>query len=142
MKYLGLDVHVKSTVWCLLDEEGNVSGRGQVETTVVAALTGLVKGLGSPAELIAGQEVGRLRAKRESYVRWIWIPILQSESGLDVCCPTSDLLQNCTVFFAGNLAGALHPAPQLSLAHAVGQSEHPKLMPVFPWESRWSTTPG
>jgi hypothetical protein len=28
MRYLGMDVHAKSTVWCLLDEQGAVLRRG------------------------------------------------------------------------------------------------------------------
>lgn len=30
MKYVGLDVHVKATVWCCLDGEGQVVERGKV----------------------------------------------------------------------------------------------------------------
>ncbi len=34
MKYLGMDVHSKATVWCLLDENGKLCGQGRVATTV------------------------------------------------------------------------------------------------------------
>jgi predicted NBD/HSP70 family sugar kinase len=33
MRYLGMDVHAKSTVWCLLDEQGEVTREGRVSTT-------------------------------------------------------------------------------------------------------------
>ena len=39
--YLGLDVHVASTVWYLVDDAGQVMGHGKVPTTE-PGLTGLV----------------------------------------------------------------------------------------------------
>ena len=57
MRYLGIDVHSKATVWCLLDEAGETVGQGRVETTV-EGLVGLVRGLGDADEFVAGQEVG------------------------------------------------------------------------------------
>ena len=42
MRYLGMDVHVKSTVWCLLDAGGEVIEKGKTPTTA-AELTGLVQ---------------------------------------------------------------------------------------------------
>jgi hypothetical protein len=36
MQYLGIDVHSQASVWCLLDENGEIRGRGKVETTVPA----------------------------------------------------------------------------------------------------------
>ena len=59
MRYLGMDVHAKSTVWCLVDEHGEVQREGNVATTA-AALTALVQELGKDEELLAGQEVGTL----------------------------------------------------------------------------------
>ncbi|HMB89256.1 MAG TPA: IS110 family transposase [Rhodothermales bacterium] len=59
MKYLGLDVHLKSTVWCLLDEEGATVEHGSVETTVVG-LRELLRKLEQHGELLCGQEVGTL----------------------------------------------------------------------------------
>jgi transposase len=54
-----MDVHAKSTVWCLVDEHGEVLREGKVATTA-AALTALVQELGREEELLAGQEVGTL----------------------------------------------------------------------------------
>jgi transposase len=54
-----MDVHAKSTVWCLVNEVGEVVGEGRVATTA-AALTALVQALGPPGEMLAGQEVGTL----------------------------------------------------------------------------------
>jgi transposase len=59
VRYLGMDVHAKSTVWCLVDPQGEVLREGKVATTV-AALTALVHELGQDDELLAGQEVGTL----------------------------------------------------------------------------------
>lgn len=59
MRYLGMDVHAKSTVWCLLGEEGELLERGRVATSA-PALTELVRALGPTAELLAGQEVGTM----------------------------------------------------------------------------------
>jgi transposase len=59
MKYLGLDVHLKSTVWCLLDENGAIAAHGQVETTR-QALQQLLSSLKEHGELLCGQEVGTL----------------------------------------------------------------------------------
>ena len=59
MQYLGMDVHAKSTVWCLLDAQGEVLREGHTPTTVTA-LTALVRELGAESELLAGQEVGTL----------------------------------------------------------------------------------
>jgi len=59
VRYLGMDVHAKSTVWCVVDAQGAVTGEGRIPTTA-AALTALVRELGQPDELLAGQEVGML----------------------------------------------------------------------------------
>jgi transposase len=59
VRYLGMDVHAKSTVWCLVDAQGAVTGEGRIATTPLA-LAGLVRGLGKEEELLAGQEVGTL----------------------------------------------------------------------------------
>lgn len=59
MKYLGLDVHLKSTVWCLLDEEGQIIKRGKVDTTGYG-LSELIRELRVSDELRVGQEVGTL----------------------------------------------------------------------------------
>jgi transposase len=55
-----MDVHAKSTVWCLVNEAGAVVREGRVATTA-PALTALVRELGSE-DLVAGQEVGTLTA--------------------------------------------------------------------------------
>ncbi len=59
MRHLGLDVHSGATVWCLLDDTGEVVQRGKVSTTA-PALTQLVKRLGVDDELLVGQEVGTM----------------------------------------------------------------------------------
>lgn len=59
MRYIGLDVHVTATVWCLLDEAGEVVGRGKTPTTA-PALTALVRRVGDNHELLIGQEVGTM----------------------------------------------------------------------------------
>lgn len=57
MRYLGMDVHVAATVWCLLDDQGVVVERGKCETTA-AGLTRLVARLSQDEALLAAQEVG------------------------------------------------------------------------------------
>jgi transposase len=59
MRYLGLDVHMTATVWCLLDEGGETVERGKTPTTA-PALTALVGRLGKEHELLVGQEVGTM----------------------------------------------------------------------------------
>jgi len=59
MKYLGIDVHVTTSVWCLVDASGAVLERGKTATTT-PELTALVQRLGEDDELLAGQEVGKL----------------------------------------------------------------------------------
>ena len=61
MRYLGMDVHAKSTVWCLVNDAGTVLREGRVATTA-AALTALVQELGREEAIVAGQEVGTLTA--------------------------------------------------------------------------------
>jgi transposase len=58
MRYLGLDVHDKSTVFCLLDASGTEVEHGRVPTSA-PALEQLVKRLATE-ELKVGQEVGVL----------------------------------------------------------------------------------
>ena len=59
MEYLGIDVHSKASVWCLLGEDGEVRARGRVETTV-PALGELVEELSRQDDLRVGQEVGTM----------------------------------------------------------------------------------
>lgn len=59
MKYLGLDVHQKATVWHLLDGAGQAVETGKTPTTV-PALRQLVLRLSESDELVVGQEVGTL----------------------------------------------------------------------------------
>jgi transposase len=54
-----MDVHAKSTVWCLLDAEGAIVSEGQPPTTA-SALTAVARELSTADELLAGQEVGTL----------------------------------------------------------------------------------
>jgi transposase len=59
MKYLGLDVHDKATVFCLLEADGTEAEHGRVPTSC-EALQQLVKRLGGAQEVTVGQEVGAL----------------------------------------------------------------------------------
>ncbi len=59
MKYLGMDVHSKATVWCLLDGDGEPVARGSVETNA-RALGHLACELSCEEEILAGQEVGTM----------------------------------------------------------------------------------
>ena len=59
MRYLGMDVHAKATVYCALDDRGEVVERGEVPTTAVALST-LVKKHAAEQEILAGQEVGTM----------------------------------------------------------------------------------
>jgi transposase len=59
VKYVGMDVHSRSTVWCLLDASGALEREGSVETTG-AALVALVKELSGEGVILAGQEVGTM----------------------------------------------------------------------------------
>ncbi|HXS81576.1 MAG TPA: IS110 family transposase [Methylomirabilota bacterium] len=59
MRYLGMDVHAKSTVWCLLNGQGEVLERGRVATST-AALMELTHELTATEELLVGQEVGTM----------------------------------------------------------------------------------
>jgi transposase len=59
MKYLGLDVHVKATVFCLLDEQGERLETGKV-ATAVPELERLIRRLGAGEELVVAQEVGKM----------------------------------------------------------------------------------
>lgn len=59
MRYCGMDVHATSTVWCVLDEQGEVVSGGRIATTT-AALEGLVQELRAAGELLVGQEVGTM----------------------------------------------------------------------------------
>jgi transposase len=59
VRYLGIDVHVQATVWCLLDSTGTIVERGKTPTTS-PELTRLVRRLSAEEELLVGQEVGKL----------------------------------------------------------------------------------
>jgi transposase len=59
MRYLGIDVHSKVCVWCLLNAQGEIVEQGSTETTI-PALQALVARLGKDDELLAGQEVGAM----------------------------------------------------------------------------------
>jgi transposase len=54
-----MDVHAKSTVWCLVDERGEVVRESRIPTTA-PALAALVRELAQEGEVLAGQEVGTL----------------------------------------------------------------------------------
>jgi len=59
MRYLGIDVHSKTSVWSLVDEKGKQVGRGKVATTA-PALAELVANVACGEELLAGQEIGTM----------------------------------------------------------------------------------
>jgi len=58
MRYLGIDVHVASIVFHLLDDTGQTLEQGKIDTSV-QALSALVTKLGKD-ELLVGQEVGKM----------------------------------------------------------------------------------
>ena len=60
MKYLGLDVHTGSTVWCLLDEDGEVLERGKVPTTAPALRELVERLIAQHAQVTAAQESGKM----------------------------------------------------------------------------------
>jgi transposase len=59
MRYLGMDVHSKASVWCLLDQKGEEVGRGKT-ATVREALQRLVASMAAEDALVVGQEVGTM----------------------------------------------------------------------------------
>jgi len=54
-----MDVHSRSTVWCLLDASGEIAAEGKVETRP-KELAVLVRELSVGQELVVGQEVGTM----------------------------------------------------------------------------------
>ena len=65
MRYLGMDVHAKSTVWCLLDRAGEVLREGKVLTSA-AAITALVQELGKEEEVLAEGATSARRTRTKS----------------------------------------------------------------------------
>jgi transposase len=59
MRYLGLDVHVSTTVWCLMNDTGEVMERGKTATTV-PDLQALVRRVSETEPVLVGQEVGKM----------------------------------------------------------------------------------
>ena len=59
MKYLGIDVHVAATVWCLLDDRGEIVDQGKTPTTQ-EHLTALIAEIGGAQGLLVGQEIGTM----------------------------------------------------------------------------------
>ncbi|HRI70653.1 MAG TPA: IS110 family transposase [Polyangium sp.] len=59
MRYLGMDVHGKATVFCLLDADGKTVETGSVRTTA-PALSDLAQRLSKNDTLVAAQEVGTM----------------------------------------------------------------------------------
>ena len=57
--YLGIDVHSRTSVWSLVDEQGQQVGRGKTSTTA-PALAELVRNVSCSDEVLAGQEIGTL----------------------------------------------------------------------------------
>jgi transposase len=61
MRCLGIDVHVSTTVWCLVNELGEVGATGKVPTTQ-EGLSRMLCEVGGPRDLVIGQEVGKMTA--------------------------------------------------------------------------------
>ncbi len=86
VKYLGIDVHVKTSVWCLLDEAGQIVKRGKVATTA-PDLTALLKRLTEADDILAGQEAGKLSyfvhdvCTADGVKRWAFGPVLLEPVG-------------------------------------------------------------
>ena len=59
MQYLGLDVHVKATVWHLLDSAGQTVEMGKTPTSI-PDLQKLVRRFSESDQLLVGQEVGKM----------------------------------------------------------------------------------
>lgn len=59
MRYLGIDVHSQTSVWCLLDPAGEVLAEGKTRTSA-ADLQKLASRLKSDGPVRAGQEVGTM----------------------------------------------------------------------------------
>jgi transposase len=59
MRYLGIDVHSQTSVWCLLDQAGEVLAEGKTRTSA-GDLQKLASGLNSDGPVRAGQEVGTM----------------------------------------------------------------------------------
>ena len=59
MKYVGMVVHVKATVWCCLEETGEIVERGKLPTTA-DHLTRFVVRLLELGEVLFGQEAGKM----------------------------------------------------------------------------------
>lgn len=57
MQYLGIDVHSKASVWCLLDAHGEVVDRGRISTTDIE-LRRFATDLAGRGPVLAGHEVG------------------------------------------------------------------------------------
>ena len=74
MRYLGIDVHVSTTVFCLLDGTGEVVEQGSVPTTV-AALQELVKRLTQGDPPTVGQEVGKMSYLVHDALTAVGVPI-------------------------------------------------------------------
>jgi len=65
MKYVGLDVHVKTAVWCCLDESGTIVERGKTPTTP-PELTKLAARLQEDEPVLLG--------RRTSYAAYLFKP--------------------------------------------------------------------
>jgi hypothetical protein len=59
VRYPGIDVHTATTVFCLLDDRGETVAQGKVPTTR-DGLLGLPASCGDPAQVLVGQEVGKM----------------------------------------------------------------------------------
>lgn len=59
MRYLGIDVHVATTVFCVLDTNGELVDKGSIPTTTMA-LQALAQRLLQTGEIVVGQEVGKM----------------------------------------------------------------------------------
>ena len=74
MRYLGIDVHVSTTVFCLMDATGEIVEQSSIPTTVLA-LQELTRRLRLVDELVVGQEVGKMSYLVHDAVTAVGVPI-------------------------------------------------------------------
>ena len=69
MRYLGMDVHTASTVWCLLDANGDIVGEGRTRTTAPALMT-LAQELAPTNELPASPSASCAMGRPTTRAAW------------------------------------------------------------------------
>ena len=112
MQYLGIDVHAKTSTWCLLDESGEVQERGQIETTRVA-LQRLCAERSGKEPLIVGQEVGSMAYLVRDALADSGIPLLSfNAQQLRVIASSRKKTDRRDAYWIGrSLQTGMHPHP-------------------------------